>query len=144
MVKASFCDRAHWRFELTGWLNERQADDDDWLFIGKAGRPLSRDAVEQLVRRHVAAAASNCLSLKSRRVSLHVLRHTAAMQLLQSGVDRMVIALRLGHESTETTQMYIHANIALKERAMARTHAIDQVAERYQPPDDLLGVLENL
>lgn len=66
------------------------------------------------------------------------------MQLLQSGVDRTVIALWLGHESTETTQMYIHADIELKERALARTKAIDQIAGRYQPPDDLLGFLENL
>lgn len=136
--------RSDCRSELASWLNERQADDDDWLFIGKTGRPLSRDAVEQLVRRHVTAAASTCPSLKAKRVSPHVLRHTAAMQLLQSGVDRTVIALWLGHESTETTQMYIHADIQLKERAMARTQAINQTAGRYQPPDELLCFLENL
>ncbi len=136
--------RSDSRSELSGWLDERQADDDDWLFVGKAGRPLSRDAVEQLVRRHVTTAASTCPSLRAKRVSPHVLRHTAAMQLLQSGVDRTVIALWLGHESTETTQMYIHADIELKERAMARTKAIDQIAGKYQPPDDLLGFLENL
>jgi len=98
---------------------------------------LSRDAVELIVRTHVATAAKACPSLRKKRVTPHVLRHSAAMQLLQNGVDRVVIALWLGHESVETTQMYIHADIQLKEKAMARTRPVKTLAGRYRPSDKL-------
>lgn len=90
------------------------------------------------------SAAEQCPSLKSKRVTPHVLRHSAAMQLLQNGVDRTVIALWLGHESVETTQMYIHADIQLKERAMAKTSPVGVPAGRYRPNDELLAFLESL
>jgi integrase/recombinase XerD len=105
---------------------------------------LSRDAVERIVRKHAATAASNNATFRLKRVTPHVLRHTAAMQLLQSGVDRTIIALWLGHESIETTQVYIHADIELKERAMALTKPVDGKNGRYRPGDDLLAFLEAL
>lgn len=132
------------RDALRAWAEETRPGPDDWLFTGRAGRPLGRDAVERIVRKHAVAASAACPSLRAKRVTPHVLRHSAAMQLLQGGVDRTVIALWLGHESTETTQVYIHADIELKERAMARTRAADVPAGRYRPPDDLLAFLEAL
>jgi site-specific recombinase XerD len=114
------------------------------LFVSNRGARLSRDAVEQIVRRNTAAAAKCCPSLKKKRVAPHVLRHSAAMQLLQNGVDRTVIALWLGHESVETTQMYIHADIQLKQKAMARTRPVKAPAGRYRPGDKLLAFLEAL
>ena len=93
---------------------------------------------------HVNAAAKKCQTLSKKRVTPHVLRHSAAMQLLQNGVDRTVIALWLGHESVETTQMYIHADIQLKEKAMARTQPMKAPLGRYRPDDKLLAFLEAL
>ena len=112
------------------------------LFISNRNERLSRDAVEQIVRKHVKAATKVCPSLKRKRVTPHVLRHSAAMQLLQNGVDRTVIAL--GHESVETTQMYIHADMQIKEKAMARTRPVAAKAGRYRPDDKLLAFLEAL
>ena len=109
---------------LRGWLAERAAQKAIRLRQQSQIERLSRDAVEQIVRRHVNVASAKCPSLKKKRVTPHVLRHSAAMQLLQNGVDRTVIALWLGHELVETTQMYIHADIQLKERAMARTRPV--------------------
>ena len=105
---------------------------------------LSRDAVERIVRKHVEVAARTCPTLKGKRVTPHVLRHSAAMQLLRNGVDRTVIALWLGHESVETTQMYVHADIELKERAMAKTRPLAVSPSRYRPGDELLAFLEGL
>ncbi|MBR0986115.1 tyrosine-type recombinase/integrase [Bradyrhizobium liaoningense] len=129
---------------LRDWLAERGGAETDPLFVSNRNQRLSRDAVEQIVRKHVKAASANCPSLKKKRVTPHVLRHSAAMQLLQNGVDRTVIALWLGHESVETTQMYIHADIQLKERAMARTHPVKAAPGRYRPDDKLLAFLEAL
>ena len=129
---------------LRAWLAERAGRDADPLFVSNRGDRLSRDAVERLVRKHVDAGSKRCPSLRSKHVTPHVLRHSAAMQLLQNGVDRTVIALWLGHESVETTQMYIHADIQLKERAMARTKPLNIPAGRYRPTDDLLAFLEAL
>ncbi|WP_291298459.1 tyrosine-type recombinase/integrase [Elioraea sp.] len=129
---------------LRDWLTERGGADADPVFVSNRNQRLSRDAVEQIVRRHVQAASVKCPSLKKKRVTPHVLRHSAAMQLLQNGVDRTVIALWLGHESVETTQMYIHADIQLKEKAMARTRPIKAPPGRYQPGDKLLAFLEAL
>ena len=129
---------------LRQWLIERRGSDDDPLFVSNRKLRLSRDAVELIVRTHVTKAAEACPSLRKKRVTPHVLRHSTAMELLQSGVDRVVIALWLGHESVETTQMYIHADIQLKEKAMARTRPVKTPTGRYRPNDKLLAFLEGL
>lgn len=129
---------------LRDWFAERSGAATDPVFVSNRNHRLSRDAVEQIVRTHVIVAAGKCLSLKKKRVTPHVLRHSAAMQLLQNGVDRTVIALWLGHESVETTQMYIHADIQLKEKAMARTRPVKAPPGRYRPDDKLLAFLEAL
>jgi integrase/recombinase XerD len=129
---------------LRTWLAERAGANSEPLFITNRSDRLSRDAVERIVHKHVDVASRTCPTLKSKRVAPHVLRHSAAMQLLQNGVDRTVIALWLGHESVETTQMYVHADIQLKERAMAKTKPVAAPAGRYRPGDELLAFLEAL
>jgi site-specific recombinase XerD len=129
---------------LHGWLTERAGSDTDPLFCTRRGMPLSRDAVERLLTKHVTAAARTCPTLRTKRVSPHVLRHTAAMALLHAGVDLSVIALWLGHESTQTVQAYLHADMALKERALARTTPHGAPTGRYRPPDKMLKFLNNL
>jgi integrase/recombinase XerD len=127
---------------LRAWLRERGGTDREPLLIGNRGERLSRDAVERIVYRHVQLASKTCPTLKKKHVTPHVLRHSTPMQLLQNGVDRTVIALWLGHESVESTQMYVHADIELKERAMARTQPIAASPGRYRPSDELLAYLE--
>lgn len=129
---------------VQAWLRERAGKDDDPAFPTIRGDRLSRDAVEHIVRKYTMAASKACASLKGKRVSPHVLRHSTAMDLLQSGVDRTVIALWLGHESVETTQIYIHADIRLKEKALARVATSKTRPGRYRPDDALLGFLESL
>jgi integrase/recombinase XerD len=129
---------------LCGWLKERRGADREPLFVSNRGDRLSRDAVERIVHKHVELASVTCPTLKGKRVTPHVLRHSAAMQLLQNGVDRTVIALWLGHESVESTQIYIHADIHLKETAMARTTPVAATPGRYRPSDELLAFLEGL
>ena len=129
---------------LRRWLAERNGDDAEPLFATRTGGRLSRDALEHRLAKHAAAATERRPSLRSKRVSPHVLRHTAAMRLLEAGVDTSVIALWLGHEQVETTQIYLHAHLALKEQALARTRPIDVKPGRYQPPDTLLAFLEAL
>ncbi|HEY3978330.1 MAG TPA: tyrosine-type recombinase/integrase [Streptosporangiaceae bacterium] len=129
---------------LAGWLGERPGEQGDPLFPSRSGAPMSRDAVERRVARHTASAARTQPSLKGKKVSPHVLRHTAAMRLLAAGTDTTVIALWLGHESVATTQIYIHADLAIKEKALARTAPLDVEAGRYQPPDALVEFLESL
>jgi len=129
---------------VEAWQRERRGFSEDPLFPSLRGGFLSRDAVERLVAKHVAAAQPRCPSLKRKKVTPHVLRHTAAMELLQHGVDRSVIALWLGHESVETTQMYLHADLRLKEQALARTTPVGVKPGRYRPDDGLLAFLEAL
>jgi len=129
---------------LRVWLSERGGADSEPLFVSNRGARLSRDAVERIVRKHVGVAATTCPTLKGKRVTPHVLRHSAAMQLLQNGVDRTVIALWLGHESVESTQMYVHADIQIKEQAMAKTTPVAVSPSRYRPNDQLLAFLEEL
>lgn len=129
---------------LDVWLKERAGLDDDPLFPTMRGTKLSRDALEQLVQRHTLRASKSCPSLVGKRVSPHVLRHSTAMDLLHHGVDQSVIALWLGHESVETTQMYVHADMRLKEKALARVTAPDSKPGRYRPEDSLLAFLEAL
>lgn len=129
---------------VQNWLVEHAGDHSKPLFVSNRGDRLSRDAVERIVRKYVDLASRRCASLKGKRVTPHVLRHSAAMQLLQNGVDRTVIALWLGHESVETTQIYIHANIELKEQAMEKTKPVEAPPGRYRPNDELLAFLEAL
>jgi len=129
---------------LRSWLGEQQVEGASPVFPGPAGKALSRSAVWRLVGRHVSAAAKSCPSLATKRVSPHTLRHTAAMQLLAAGVDRAVIALWLGHEQVETTQIYLHADLALKQKALDRTASGPAAKGRFHPPDTLLAFLEGL
>jgi site-specific recombinase XerD len=114
------------------------------LFPNARGTRLSADGVHYLLVRHSTAASKVCPSLKEKRVTVHVLRHTMALDLLQAGVDRSVIALWLGHESVETTQIYLEATLAMKEQALAKTKALNGRPGRYQPGDQLLGFLNSL
>ncbi len=129
---------------LRRWTKERAGNPDQPLLPTSGGRALSRDAVALLVSRHARSASHNCPTLATKTVSPHVLRHTAAMNLLRAGVDTSVIALWLGHESTEATQIYMHADMAIKERALARTTPNGVKPGRYQPADPLLAFLERL
>jgi integrase/recombinase XerD len=129
---------------LAGWLAERAGQPTDPLFPTRAGIPLSRDALERRVAKYAATAALSCPTLHHKKISPHTLRHSAAMRLLSAGVDITVIALWLGHENVATTQVYIHADLALKERALARTAPQDVTPGRYQPTDAVLAFLDKL
>ena len=129
---------------LRAWLAERGGLPSDPLFITRRGTPLSRDALERRIAKYTVIAAKSCPALLEKKVSPHVLRHSAAMRLLNAGVDTTVIALWMGHENTATTQVYIHADLALKERAITRTAPLDTTPGRYQPPDDVLAFLDGL
>lgn len=128
------------------WLREPQRSIGDILFPSARGMRLSADGVQYLLAKHVCAARQECPSLKSKRVTPHVLRHSAAMELLHAGVDRSVIALWLGHESIETTQIYLDADLALKEKALAKASPLREgkAPGRYQPGDKLLAFLKSL
>ena len=130
--------------DLRSWLAERGGLPADPLFATRRGTPLSRDALERRIAKYTAIAALSCPALHEKKVSPHVLRHSAAMRLLNAGVDTSVIALWMGHENVATTQVYIHADLALKERAIARTAPQDTTPGRYQPPDDVLAFLDGL
>ncbi len=129
---------------LRAWLAERAGNPTDPLFPTQRGGPLSRDGAERLLARHVTAAAHRCPSLRGKTVTPHVLRHTAAMRLRAGGADLSVLALWLGHENIETVQIYLHADLAIKERALARTTPPNTKPGRYRPPDTLLAFLEGL
>jgi site-specific recombinase XerD len=129
---------------LQGWLRERRGLPENPAFPSIRGGRLSRDAVEHLINKYSHRAEPTCPSLKRKNVSPHVLRHAAAMDLLHHGVDRSVIALWLGHESVETTQMYLHADMHLKEKALSRTPPLGAKYGRYRPDDKLLAFLEGL
>jgi len=129
---------------LRNWLRERRADPADPVFATRRGNALTTDAVAWRLNKHVAAAAQQCPSLRDKRITPHVLRHTSAMLLRQAGIDISVIALWLGHESLESTQIYLHADLALKERALARTAPLGTMPGRYRPTDDLLAFLDSL
>jgi integrase/recombinase XerD len=129
---------------LRAWLAAQPGQPTDPLFPTRRSGRMSPDAVERRLAKHVATAAATCPTLAEKRVSPHVLRHTAAMRLLQAGVDTTVIALWLGHENVATTQIYIHADLALKERALARTAPADTAPGRYQPTDAVIAFLEAL
>jgi len=129
---------------LRHWLQERNGQAADAVFTNARGQVLSRDGVQYILSQQVIKACETCPSLKTKRVSPHVLRHSTAMDLLQNGVDRSVIALWLGHESMDTTQIYLHASLELKQKALAKTEPFRGRPGRYQPPDQLLAFLQAL
>jgi len=129
---------------LKAWLREPQRGDGDVLFPSARGDRLSVHGVQYLLTKHRIKASGACPSLKEKRVTVHRLRHTMAMDLLQAGVDRSVIALWLGHESVETTQIYLEATLAMKERALAKVQPPSGKPGQYQPGDQLLGFLNSL
>ena len=129
---------------LKEWLLRQHGEPDDPVFPSSRGGHLSADALQRLVSHHAATACQACPSLKEKTVTPHTLRHAAAMSLLRRGVDLSVIALWLGHESSETTQIYLHADMLLKERALAHANPSGLVPTRYKPPDPLLAFLESL
>jgi len=129
---------------LRNWRGELAGTDSSPLFPNARGGNLSRHGVRYILSKHVNAARRTCPTLERKKVSPHVLRHTAAMNLLQAGVDSSVIALWLGHESVETTQIYIRANIELKEKILAKTAPPGARVTRYQAGDRLLAFLKGL
>jgi integrase/recombinase XerD len=135
---------SHTAAVLAEWLAQRRGPGTDPLFCTHTGTPMSRDAVNHLTRKYTSIAAAKYPSLAAKKVTPHTLRHTAAMTLLRAGVDITVIALWLGHESPTSTRVYLHADMALKEQAIARTSPPGTEASRYQPPDSLLAFLEQL
>lgn len=136
---------AHARGALKAWLKEPGRHGADALFPNMHGGRLSPDSVQAFLAKYVRAASKNCPSLASKRVSPHMLRHSAAMELLQAGVDCSVIALWLGHESVETTQTYLHAHLALKEAALAKLAPYNKAKPvRFRADDRLLAFLEAL
>jgi len=132
------------RTVLQTWLTEPPRGNGDVLFPSARGQRLSVHGVQYLLNKHRLGAGNVCGSLLEKRVTVHCLRHTMAMELLQSGVDRSVIALWLGHESVETTQIYLEATLAMKEQALAKTTPPQGKLGRYQPGDELLNFLNSL
>jgi site-specific recombinase XerD len=132
------------RMVLKAWLQQRAGAPDDPLFPTSTGRRLSRDAVEHRLALHLTTAAANCPSIAAKHITMHTLRHTAAMRLLLAGNDITVIALWLGHEQITTTQIYLHADMAHKQQAIDRTKPITTKPGRYRPTDTLLAFLEAL
>jgi site-specific recombinase XerD len=126
------------------WLTERRGLPDEPVFCAHTGRRLSPDAVQRRLTLHAQNAAHRCPSLTGRRLSPHVLRHTNAMGLLHAGVDTTVIALWLGHADVRSTNAYLHADLAVKERALAKVQPTAIPNGRYRPPDKLLAFLEGL
>lgn len=129
---------------LKRWMDQRPDDPGTPVFASHHHTPLTRSAVEKIVARHVTAASSTCPSLAHKQISPHTLRHTCAMRLLWAGIDTSLIALWLGHERVETTQVYLHADLLLKEQALQRTAPLEMPSGRYQPSDKLLAFLESL
>jgi len=130
---------------LRAWMQEHRGEPGDPLFPARRGTPLSRGAVARLVTRHTVTARHRCPSLITKHPTPHVLRHSCAMELLRSGVDCAVIALWMGHEQIETTsRIYLHADMSIKERALARTAPLHTRPGRYQASDQLLAFLDSL
>lgn len=129
---------------LKEWIKEQSCQPEEFVFPTAVGHRLSRDAIGHLVTKHAATASDRCQSLKAKKITPHVLRHSAAMDLLHSGVSVTVISLWLGHESPETTQIYLHADMGMKEAALARTTPSGAVAKRYRASDSLLTFLDGL
>jgi integrase/recombinase XerD len=129
---------------LRTWKKERGGHPEDPLFPTSRGTPLTREAVAALVSKHTATAARHHIPLAAKKVTPHVLRHSCAMRLLRGGVDRAVLALWLGHEQVQTTDIYLHGDLSIKQRALARTTPPHVRPGRYRPPDQLLAFLQDL
>jgi integrase/recombinase XerD len=129
---------------LRAWQQEHSGTATDPLFPNRRGTPLGRDGLQRRLTNYTTIATRTCPSLRGKRITPHVLRHSAAMRLLAAGVDTAVIALWLGHENVATTQIYIHADLALKEKALARTTPQHATPGRYQPTDSTLAFLDSL
>lgn len=132
------------RAVLKAWMKEPILGEGKILFPNRRGGRLSNDGVQYLLKKHKVKACKVCPSLRSKRVSPHVLRHTSAMELLQAGVDTSVIALWLGHESIETTHIYLEADLAMKEKILEKTSPHNGLSVRYKPDDALLTFLKAL
>jgi integrase/recombinase XerD len=129
---------------LRAWLRETADHPGSPLFPSRDGGTLTRDAVERRLAQHVKTAQHGCVSLRSKRVTMHTMRHTAAMNLLTAGVDTSTIALWLGHEQERTTHIYLHADLELKQRTLDRITPPEGRVGRYRAPDTLLAFLEDL
>lgn len=129
---------------LRHWLKERRGQANDTVFVNQRNQPLTHDSLAYLVSRNLTVARSLCPALTKKRITPHSLRHTCAMTLLQGGVDQATIALWLGHESLETTYIYLHTDLTLKEQAMEKTTPADIPIQRFQPEDHLLDFLNSL
>jgi site-specific recombinase XerD len=129
---------------MQAWLREITNTDDAILFPSARGARLSADGVQYLLSKHVTHACQTCPRLAKKHVTPHVLRHTAAMEWLQAGVERSVIALLLGHESIETTQIYIDANLEIKQAALDKVEPQAGRVGRFRPEDQLLAFLKAL
>lgn len=129
---------------LKQWLSECQNDENILVFTNARGGHLSTDGVQYILDKHIIIAREHCPSLRKKRVTPHVLRHTTAMELLQAGVDPMIIAIWLGHESIETTQIYIKENLKMKEQALKKIQESSSKSLRYKPEDTLLEFLQAL
>jgi site-specific recombinase XerD len=129
---------------LRVWIRELAPEPTDPLFPSRTGAPLTRDAVERRLAKHLVVARRACPTLRAKRVTMHTLRHTAAMTLLSAGIDTATIALWLGHEQERTTRVYLHADLELKQRVLDRTTPPNARPGRYRPPDSLLDFLNGL
>jgi integrase/recombinase XerD len=129
---------------LRAWTRERAGNPQDPLFPTNRGGRMSPDSIAQRVNVHATSAAASCSSLNAKNITPHVLRHTAAMRLLHAGIDITVIALWLGHAHIATTQIYLEADLVLKQQALDRTTPVTSQTGRYQPPDTLIAFLETL
>lgn len=132
------------RSVLKAWLPERAGGPGEPLFPTNTGKRLSHDAIERRLAIHLRTAATSCPSIQTKHITMHTLRHTAAMRLLLAGNDITVIALWLGHEQITTTQIYLHADLTHKQQAIDRTKPLAVKPGRYRPPDTLLAFLEAL
>jgi integrase/recombinase XerD len=129
---------------MRAWIRESGCQPEQPVFTSQTGNCLSRDALEHRLAKYLEIARESCPTLRQKTVTMHVFRHTAAMRLLHAGIDTSVIALWLGHEQIETTQIYLHADLAIKERALAKTNPPNVTPGRYRPSDKLLAFLEAL
>lgn len=129
---------------LKAWMKEIASSDEQVVFPNQHNGRFSSDGIQYLLKKHLIIACQNCPSLQDKRVSPHVLRHTCAMELLQAGIDTSVIALWLGHESVETTQIYLQADLAMKEKVMSKMQPHGEYPARYKPDDGLLAFLKSL